>query len=263
MGVSVLEKIFATKHEEVAEAKLRTPVEELRDIARNQDPTRGFRRALAEAPSVALIAEIKKASPSQGLIRADFDPASIAQSYERAGANCLSVLTDQPYFQGSPENLRLARAATNLPVLRKDFLDDPYQLWEARAWGADAVLLIVASLSDQQLIALQSLAWDLEMDALVEVHDEAEAERAIAAKSNLIGINNRDLRTFKTDLGVTARLAPMLASHALVVSESALATHADVLTVAGHGAKAVLIGTTFTSAPNIEAKVREVMGVSA
>ncbi|MGV3616061.1 MAG: indole-3-glycerol phosphate synthase TrpC [Fimbriimonas sp.] len=259
--MSVLDRIFAVKREEVAAAKARLSQKELEGRIADADAPRGFLRALEASPDdVALIAEVKKASPSKGLIRPNFDPEAIGRVYAAAGAAALSVLTDVPHFQGAPEYLGLARAASGLPVLRKDFLDDPYQLYEARAWGADAVLLIVAALDDGQLRDLQALAWDLGMDALVEVHTEGETERALAAKCPLIGVNNRDLGDFKTSLAISDRLLPLIAPHATAVSESALETRRDLDRVRDAGARAVLIGTTFCAAPDIEGKVREVMG---
>jgi indole-3-glycerol phosphate synthase len=257
--MSVLDRIFAHKHDEVAAAKLQTPLAELKAKVQDLPATQGFFQAIATSPTLALIAEIKKASPSQGLIRDPFDPVEIARAYETAEATCLSVLTDVSFFQGSPANIALARAATKLPILRKDFIDDPYQVYEARVWGADAILLILASLDDSLVAELAQLSGELHLDVLAEVHDEAEAERAVALNLPLVGINNRDLRTFKTDLTVTQRIAPILANHAIVVSESALETRADVLQVADWGAKAVLIGTTFCRAPVIEDKVHELM----
>lgn len=259
--MSVLDRIFATKREEVAEAKRRVPEADLRARLADLPPTLGFRRALENAPGdLALIAEVKKASPSKGVIRADFDARDVAEAYERAGASALSVLTDERYFQGSPENLQIARRSVALPLLRKDFLEDPYQLLEARVWGADAVLLIAASLEDAQLGDLQAMAHDLGMDALVEVHSEEETERVLAIGCPLIGVNNRDLRDFRTSLEISEQLLPRIAPRALGVSESALETRADLDRVRDAGARAVLIGTTFCAAPNIEAKVREVMG---
>jgi indole-3-glycerol phosphate synthase len=257
--MSKLDEIFAFKRTEVEAAKQSVPLSELVVRAKDASSVRPFRKALESAEGVALIAEVKKASPSKGVIRADFDAGEIAAQYERAGAHCLSVLTDARYFQGSQANLEAARLTTQLPILRKDFLYEPYQVWEARAMGADAVLLIVASLSDEQIAELYGLAKELEMDALVEVHDEAEAERALALGCDLIGVNNRNLADFKTDLSTSDRLIPMISPHALAVSESALESFADIERVRRAGAKAVLIGTTFCAAPDIEAKVREVM----
>lgn len=258
--MSVLERIFEGKRREVAAAKAAIPLERIKRLAADAPAPRGFLRALEAAPPLALIAEVKKASPSKGLIRPDFDPAEIARAYERAGAACLSVLTDAPHFQGSPENLKLARAATHLPCLRKDFLDDAYQIYEARAWGADAVLLIVASLSMDRLKELQSLAWELGMDVLVEVHSEAEVEKARQAGSRLVGVNNRDLSDFSTSLTLSERLIPTIKDWAFCVSESALETRADLDRVQAAGAKAVLIGTAFCASTDIEGKVHEVMG---
>jgi indole-3-glycerol phosphate synthase len=257
--MSVLEQIFEHKRGEVAASKARIPLVDLKQMAADAEPPRPFRRALAEAPGLALIAEIKKASPSKGIIRESFDPREIALSYERAGAHCLSVLTDERFFQGSAENLRIAQQATGLPCLRKDFLDDPYQLVQARAWGADAVLLIVAALSAGQLQELYGEAKSLGMDVLVEVHDEQEACVALETGCDLIGVNNRNLSDFSVSLGTSERLLPLIAPNALAVSESALETRADLDRVQASGAKAVLIGTTFSAAPDIEAKVREVM----
>lgn len=259
--MSVLDRIFGVKHQEVAAAKARVSEAELRSQIADQEPPRGFLRALRlPAYDLALIAEVKKASPSKGLIRPDFDPAAIARAYATAGATALSVLTDVPHFQGAPEYLKIARAASGLPALRKDFLDDPYQLYEARAWGADAILLIVAALDDVQLRDLHALAQELGMDALVEVHTQEETDRALTLGCPLIGVNNRDLGDFKTSLTISDALLPQIAPHALAVSESALETRTDLDRVKQAGAKAVLIGTTFCAAPNIEAKVREVMG---
>lgn len=258
--MSRLRQIFDAKREEVGAAKASMPFSELKARAVDQEPPRGFRAALSGHIDLGLIAEVKQASPSMGTIRPDLDPIAVAQAYERAGAHCLSVLTDRQFFQGSPENLIQARRATNLPVLRKDFLYDPYQVWEARAWGADAVLLIVAGLEKSRIEELQALAWELGMDALVEAHSLEEAEVAQACGSNFIGVNNRNLATFETSLETSLRVIPALGDGVLKVSESALATRADLDLVRKAGADAVLIGTTFCAAPNVEAKVREVMG---
>lgn len=257
--MSKLDEIFARKRDEVEAAKQKVSFSDLRVLVREAPAVRPFREALEGAEGVALIAEVKKASPSKGVIRESFDAGEIAAGYERAGAHCLSVLTDSHYFQGSRANLEAARRATKLPILRKDFMFDGYQVWEAREMGADAILLIVASLSDEQIGELYGLAKELGMDALVEVHDLAETERALALGCDLIGVNNRDLADFKTDLSTSDRLIPMISPHALAVSESALESHADIERVHRAGAKAVLIGTTFCAAPDIEAKVREVM----
>ena len=257
--MTILEKIFATKRDEVALSRQVISVEELRSRAERFEP-RGFRAALLSAQKPGLIAEVKKGSPSMGEIRADFDPVAIAQSYERAGATCLSVLTDVQYFQGSPTYLREVRAAVSLPLLRKDFVFDPYQLDEARAWGADCVLLIVAGLEQGLLKELYHEAKHRLLDVLVEVHDEAETEFAVEMGADMIGINNRDLRTFKTDLSTTSRLIQLIPEGVLRVSESALESSEDVRAVHEMGADAVLIGTAFCASPDIESKVREVMG---
>lgn len=257
--MTTLERIFERKREEVRAAKARVPMGALREEAANAGPPRGFKRALEKASTpLALVAEVKKASPSQGLIRADFDPCAIARIYEAAGAHALSVLTDEPFFQGGPENLGLARGATDLPCLRKDFIEEPYQVYEARAWGADALLLIVAALDDGRLADLMDVTRALGMDPLVEVHDESEVERALAAGADLIGVNNRSLADMTTDLATGERLLPLL-NGALSIAESALASHHDLERMRAAGARAVLIGTTFCAAPDIGAKVKEVM----
>lgn len=258
--MSVLDRIFARKHEEVAAAKARLSAADLKHMAADAAAPRGFLRALMRPDGLALIAEVKKASPSKGLIRPDFDPVEIARTYEAAGADALSVLTDEHYFQGSAENLRLAKTHTNLPILRKDFVDDPYQVLEARAWGADAVLLIVAALEDGQLRDLHGQIEALGMNALVEVHSEEEVQRALELGANLIGVNNRNLANFETDVAISERLLPMIAPLALAVSESALETRADLDRVEAAGARAVLIGTTFCASQDVAAKVHEVMG---
>jgi len=260
MADNVLDKIFRTKREEVEAAKALVPMADLKSMAADAPPTRGFAQALVTGPRIGLIAEIKKASPSQGLIRADFDAVEIARIYEANGANCLSVLTDSPYFQGAPEYLTAARAATSLPALRKDFIADPYQVYQARAWHADAILLIVAALDDGQMIELQGLAANLGMDTLVETHTEEEAARAIDIGATLIGVNNRNLSDFTTSMEISERILPMLQPYATTVAESALETADDVARMQRAGAQAVLIGTTFTASPDIGAKVREVMG---
>ena len=259
--MSRLAQILATKPKELARAREARPLECVRADAEAAAAPRGFLRALrAAAPRMALIAEVKKASPSQGVIRETFEPAAIASTYAAAGAHALSVLTDAPFFMGSAENLRIARAATTLPVLRKDFTLDLYHVYETRAMGADAVLLIVAALDPVLLAEMHALARELGMDALVEVHDQREAEIAAKMGAPLVGINNRDLATFGTDLKTTDTLAPALAEGAFVVSESALASLDDVERARVAGARGVLIGTTFCAAPDIGARVREVMG---
>lgn len=259
--MSVLEKIFSERRKDVAEAMSRVSENELRSMIRDMEPVRGFRRALEDAAEKpALIAEIKPASPSQGVINAALDVAHVAQAYERAGAHALSVLTEPRHFKGKLENIGTAKSACRLPTLRKDFIDDPYQVLEARAWGADAILLIVAALEPSQVTDLQAQALEMGMDVLVEVHDEAEAEIALAAGANLIGVNSRDLKTLATDLSVAERILPMVKRRALAVAESALSARQDVRRVTHAGADVVLIGTAFCASPDIEGKVREVMG---
>lgn len=238
-----LEEICAVKREEVAAAKAVISIGELERQATEQDAPRGFRNALENTlQTFALIAEVKKASPSKGLIRADFDPADHARAYAAGGAACLSVLTDQRFFSGDAEYLRQARAACDLPVLRKDFMVDPWQVVEARAMGADAILIIVAALDDGAMHEIERAAHDRGMDVLVEVHDEAEMERAAQLRSRLIGINNRDLRSFATDLSISERLARLAPAEALLVGESGIATHADCQRLARSGIRSFLVG---------------------
>jgi len=250
-----LSEIFENKRQEVEAAKSSVPLAELKSIAADRAPIRGFRRALVVDPKpISLVAEVKKASPSEGVIRADFDPVGIAQIYERKGAACLSVLTDEKYFQGSASVLRQVRSSVELPLLRKDFMLEPYQLWEALAWGADAVLLIVAWWMREQAVSLKEmycLAKEMGLDVLVEVHDGAEADVALELGADLIGVNNRDLATFKTDLASSERLIPRITPHAVAVSESAISTPADVARVRAAGARAILVGTSFCRAPDI------------
>jgi indole-3-glycerol phosphate synthase len=247
----ILKKILARKVEEIRDRSARVPLAELSSRAADAAPTRAFAAALEskiEDGQPAVIAEIKKASPSKGVMRPDFDPAAIARSYAANGVACLSVLTDSDFFQGSEAFLDAARSACELPVLRKDFTIDPYQVYEARAIGADCILLIVAALGDAALLELSLLAAGLDLDVLVEVHDEEELERALAIPAPLIGVNNRDLRTFETSIETTLRLAPSIPYDRLLVTESGIRTPDDVARLRAEGIEAFLIGETFMRA---------------
>ncbi len=251
-----LEEICATKREEVAARKAATTIAALEAAAAAQTAPRGFEAALRAraASGFALIAEIKKASPTKGLIRADFHPAAHARAYEAGGATCLSVLTDAPYFQGHEDYLVAAREACALPVLRKDFMVDPWQCLEARSIGADAILIIVAALEDAAMAEIEAAAREHGMDVLVEVHDEAELERAARVlESRLIGVNNRDLKTFTTSLAVTERLAPLAPEGTLLVGESGINTHADCQRLAGSGVRTFLVGESLMRQDDVEA----------
>lgn len=261
----ILQKILARKQEEVAERSRHVSIDALREQATQADAPRGFfaaLRARIAAGQAAVIAEIKKASPSKGLLRADFDPPAIARSYERGGAACLSVLTDLDFFQGADAYLQQARAACALPVLRKDFTLDPYQVVEARALGADCILLIVAALEDARLAELLGLAHELGMDVLVEVHDGEELERALRLPAPLIGINNRNLRTFETSLETTLDLLERIPADRLVVTESGIHTPEDVALMRRHQVHAFLVGEAFMRADDPGARLAELFGNS-
>lgn len=256
----ILKKIVARKREEVAERAAQRPLSELADALAVAEPVRGFASALlreAQRGAPAIIAEIKRASPSKGVLREDFRPAEIAASYAGAGATCLSVLTDRDFFQGDERYLQEARRACCLPVLRKDFIIDAYQVYEARAIGADCILLIAACLSDAQLSELNDLAEQLDMDVLIEVHSASELDRALQAPGRLIGVNNRDLRNFDVDLATTLELVPRIPSSRLLVTESGIHAREDVACLRAAGVGAFLVGEAFMRAPDPGAALRD------
>ena len=262
----LLDRITRYKRDEIGAARAARPQRAIEELARKAPPVRPFAGAIEKklaAGQFALIAEIKKASPSKGLIRADFDPPSLARAYEAGGAACLSVLTDAPSFQGAPEYLTAARAATQLPVLRKDFMLDPYQVAEARAWGADCILIILAQVDDATARDLAAAAASWGMDAIAEVHDEIELERALRLDCRLVGINNRDLKTFETTLETTERLAPLVPKDRIAIAESGIATPADLERLARASVRAILVGESLMRQADVKAATRALLGVRA
>jgi indole-3-glycerol phosphate synthase len=261
MTATILDEIKAYKLEEVAADKARVPLADVEAAAKAADPVRPFGAALrvAQSTGYGLIAEVKKASPSKGLIRADFEPATLAQAYEAGGATCLSVLTDTPSFQGDKSYLVVARAATSLPALRKDFMYDTYQVAEARSLNADCILIIMASVSDAQAAELEAAAFDWGMDALIEVHDRAELDRALGLKSPLIGINNRNLKTFETTLETTRELSKQVPTDRMLISESGLFTPANLADMASYGARSFLIGESLMRQADVAAATRALL----
>ena len=266
LKTDILASICADTRAALTEKMLAKSVDVVREEAMAAPKPRGFGRALMDAAAsgrTGLIAEIKRASPSSGLIRTDFDPATLAAAYREGGAVCLSVLTNEKYFRGEVAHLQAARDAVNLPVLRKDFIVDPWQIYESRAIGADCILLIMAALTDSQARAFEELAISLDMSVLAEVHDDAELERALGLRTRLIGINNRDLKTMTTDISLSEHLAPQIPPERFVVSESGIRNHADVERLKAAGVQGILVGESLMREPDVTKATRALLGLDA